>query len=258
MAKKNSGKKNTSTPAPPTKLTPKLNTSAWVSRKENKNREEDEARTDTRDSHPGSTVSASSSSKPATVSRRRLPFGQRLYESDCGSDDDAPEGQSDDDICINDHDGVLYDYNEHFHADESEEDDDETVDRNPSIAYGSSIYAPSQCYKKTFFLGLLQLKKTTRQSSQTSSSMRKKDLCQRVDVLEGKNRKLETTVATLMAEVKKTKEEKELAVATQVVTLPTTPRKDVAIRPVPSKTPTWVVTPLAQRVLKRNMAKRKE
>ncbi|KAF8533224.1 hypothetical protein BDD12DRAFT_899886 [Trichophaea hybrida] len=57
---------------------------------------------------------------------------------------------------------------------------------------------------------------------------------------------------------KNTKEEQKVAAATQVVTPPTTPRKEISIRQAPPKAPTRVVTPLAQQVLKRNMAKRKE
>ncbi|KAF8526773.1 hypothetical protein BDD12DRAFT_811029 [Trichophaea hybrida] len=102
MAKKNKGKKNASAPAPPTKLTPKLDTPAWVLDKEKKDREEEEARIAAMDLHPGSTVSASSSSSkilqsvialPAPYEReglRRLPLEERPYDSDCGSDS-APE-----------------------------------------------------------------------------------------------------------------------------------------------------------------------
>ncbi|KAF8537068.1 hypothetical protein BDD12DRAFT_888563 [Trichophaea hybrida] len=79
-----------------------------------------------------------------------------------------------------------------------------------------------------------------------------KYLRRRVDDLEGKNQKFKTTVEMLLVEAKKAKEEKKLATTPQVVTPPTTPKKDVTIRPVPSKTPTQVVTPLAQQVLKRN------
>jgi hypothetical protein len=78
-----------------------------------------------------------------------------------------------------------------------------------------------------------------------------------VKKLESENRELKTSVDELLVERKKMKEEKAAA-ATQVVTPPTTPRKDIAIRPAPPKTPVRVVTPLAQQVFKRNMAKRKE
>jgi hypothetical protein len=76
--------------------------------KEKKEREEEEARTATRDSRPGSTVSVSSSSSHKTTQAviapsapcereglRRLHFGERRYDINCGSDS-APEWQSED------------------------------------------------------------------------------------------------------------------------------------------------------------------
>jgi len=69
----------------------------------------------------------------------------------------------------------------------------------------------------------------------------------------GSSRQLSKSV-----EKKKAEEERRAVAATQVVTPPTTPRKEITIRPAPPKTPARVVTPLAQQVLKRNMAKRKE
>ncbi|KAF8536776.1 hypothetical protein BDD12DRAFT_889331 [Trichophaea hybrida] len=53
----------------------------------------------------------------------------------------------------------------------------------------------------------------------------------------------------------------QAAAASQVVTPPTTPRKETKIRPVAlpvAPAPKRVATPLAQQVLKRNVAKRKE
>ncbi|KAF8533550.1 hypothetical protein BDD12DRAFT_898574 [Trichophaea hybrida] len=99
MAKKK-GKKNASAPALFTK----------------KHKEEEEARTAGMDLHLGPTVSAPSSTSettktviaPSAEGLRRLPFGERKYDSDCGSDP-APEWESED---------------------EYEEDNDEIVDRN--------------------------------------------------------------------------------------------------------------------------------
>jgi hypothetical protein len=53
------------------------------------------------------------------VNQRRLPFSERLYDITCGSDINAPEGQSDDDMCSNDFRSICSD-NEHFHADEND------------------------------------------------------------------------------------------------------------------------------------------
>ncbi|KAF8544983.1 hypothetical protein BDD12DRAFT_872110 [Trichophaea hybrida] len=101
---RNKGKKkasaSTSAPAPPTMFKPRVHTLAWVLEKIQRDTDEEEARIAAKDSHPEPTVPPSSSSwdkKSATVSRRRLPFGERLYDCDCGSDGDAPEWQSDDD-----------------------------------------------------------------------------------------------------------------------------------------------------------------
>ncbi|KAF8522064.1 hypothetical protein BDD12DRAFT_904839 [Trichophaea hybrida] len=265
MAKKNKGKKN----APPTK----------------KIVEGEGSRTAARDGlHPGSTVPASSSSappKPATVSRRHLHFGERLYDSDCGSENDAPCGQSDDDVDSNDFGSVCSD-NEHFHADKKDmkmdpvgvitEYVEETLQQakncfedsllamhNDTLSQLATQASDSRKNHNELFAraAALEAKVASLERLRAAQTADAKDLRQRVDNQEGRNRKLKTTVETLLVEVKKAKE-KELEAATQVVTPPTTPRKDVAIRPAPPKTPSRAVTPLAQQVYKRNMAKRKE
>ncbi|KAF8533263.1 hypothetical protein BDD12DRAFT_899808 [Trichophaea hybrida] len=249
--KKNKGKKNASAPAPPTK----------------KIVEGEGSRTAARDGlHPGSTVPASSSSappKPATVSRRGLPFGERLYDSDCGSDNDAPCGQSDDDVDSNDFGSVCSD-NEHFHADENDMKMDpvgvitEYVEETLQQAKNFFERQSKNHDELSARAATLEAKVASWERLRVAQTADAKDLRQRVDDLEGRNRMLETTVETQLVEVKKAKQEKELAAATQVVTPPTTPRKDVAIRPASPKTPSRAATPLAQQVLKRNMAKRKE
>ncbi|KAF8537126.1 hypothetical protein BDD12DRAFT_888503 [Trichophaea hybrida] len=234
--------------------------------------------------HPEPTVpSSSSSSKTATVSRRRLPFGERLYESDCGTDNDAPEGQSDDDICINDYDGsVLYDDNEHFHADKSDmkidplgvitEYVEETLQqaksffedsilklRNDTLSQLAERATKDEAYEKRINRWLSDMNSRVHKLEHVleENHAENETLRAQVKKLESENRELKTSVDELLVEGKKRKEEKAAA-ATQVVTPPTTPRKDIAIPPAPPKTPVRVVTPLAQQVLKQNMAKRKE
>ncbi|KAF8540314.1 hypothetical protein BDD12DRAFT_880708 [Trichophaea hybrida] len=266
MAKKNKGKKNASAPAPPTTANSPPGLSAWTA--------------------PLFRASSSSVTPSATViaptqGLRRLPFGERQYDSDCGSE--APEWQSDDDSEQLDH--------EH-------DDDDNDID-------------PVQCLREEYLAGLIMLREeiltrftdvegstetkftntktycavivpntlvpinkdksiqdasitgleakvATLERLRAAQTTDMKNLRQRVDYLEGKNRKLETTVETLLVEVQKVEEGRKLAAATQVVTPPTTPGKEVTFRPVPPKTPSRATTPLAQQVLKRNMAKRKE
>ncbi|KAF8538281.1 hypothetical protein BDD12DRAFT_885531 [Trichophaea hybrida] len=246
------------------------------------NKEEEEARTAAIDLHPGPMVSAPSSSSettkmviaPSAERLWRLPFGQRIYDSDCGSDP-APECDSED---------------------EYEQDEDQIIDRNPVDCLSEEFlcsYAmlrddilsqfarlekanltkfenkthdakvrlhhalvPLHTLEKT--ITALQAKVPSLEQLRVLQTADRKDIRQRVDDLQRKNLKLETTAKTLMVEVQKVKEERELAAATQAVTPPTTPRKTVAIQPAPPKTPTREVTPLAQQVSKRNMAKRKE
>ncbi|KAF8536372.1 hypothetical protein BDD12DRAFT_890324 [Trichophaea hybrida] len=65
-------------------------------------------------------------------------------------------------------------------------------------------------------------------------------------------------VEKLFVDGENAEEERKLVAAIQIVTPPTTPRKEVTIRLAPPKTLLRVATPLAQEVLKRNLAKRKE
>ncbi|KAF8539129.1 hypothetical protein BDD12DRAFT_883095 [Trichophaea hybrida] len=210
MAKKNKGKKNTSAPAPPTK----------------KIVEGEGSRTAARDSlHPGSTVPASSSSAPpksATVSRRRLHFGQHLYDSNCGSHNEALCGQSDDDMDSNNFGSVCLD-NELFNADKND------MKMDPIGVITEYIEETLQQAKNFFEDSLLAMcNNTLSQLAMQASNSRKnhnelstrgatletkvasleqlrvaqtadaKDLRQRVDNLQGRNRKLETTVEMLL------------------------------------------------------------
>ncbi|KAF8538996.1 hypothetical protein BDD12DRAFT_839996 [Trichophaea hybrida] len=98
---RNKGKKQASAPTPPKPYTTRVHIPAWVLEKEKKDRKEEEARIVARDSHPAPTTPSSSSSSDAktvsdrpTQGLRRLQFGEREYDSDCGSEFSGPE-QSD-------------------------------------------------------------------------------------------------------------------------------------------------------------------
>ncbi|KAF8543178.1 hypothetical protein BDD12DRAFT_874960 [Trichophaea hybrida] len=82
----------------------------------------------------------------ATQGLRRLPFGERKYDSDCGS---LPESQSDDDNSDNGYD----DDNEHFHADE----DDYKMDLIGIIS--EFVEEPLQTMREKFQSSLHKLEK---------------------------------------------------------------------------------------------------
>ncbi|KAF8534857.1 hypothetical protein BDD12DRAFT_894868 [Trichophaea hybrida] len=240
-------------------------------------------------SKKGQETQASSSAPPPHMEEVEVRIAAKKAQHpeptvpDCGSDDDAPEGQSDDDICINNYDGsVLYDDHEHFHADESDmkidplgvitEYDEETLQqakrlfedsilklRNDALSQLAERASKDEAYQKRINRRLSDMNSRVHKHEHVlgEDHAENETLRAQVEKLESENRELITSVSELLVEGKKMKEEKAAA-ATQVVTPPTTPRQDIAIRPAPPKTPIQVVTPLAQPVLKRNMAKRTE
>ncbi|KAF8538747.1 hypothetical protein BDD12DRAFT_884280 [Trichophaea hybrida] len=237
---------STSAPAPLTKFTPRVYTPAWVLERIKRDTEEEEARIAAKHSHPEPTVSPSSSSldkKPATVSPRRLPF---------------EDGFQSREAIMSDMDG----YNYQVHEMQMIKDDVESTLKklqNDILSQLAVQASDSGKYYDEFFarVATLETKDVTLERLREAQMADAKNLRQWVDDLEGKNRKLETVVKKLLVDGKKAEEERKLAVVTQVVTPPTTPQKEITIRPAPPKTLLRVATSLAQQVLKRNLAKRK-
>ncbi|KAF8541794.1 hypothetical protein BDD12DRAFT_878004 [Trichophaea hybrida] len=198
---------STSAPAPPTKFTPRVHTPAWVLEKIKRDTEEDEPRIAAKGLHPESTVSPSSSSdkKPAIVSRRHLAFGESLYGSDCRSDGDAAEWQSDDDsnedgfqseeAIVSGMDG--YDYQ--VHEMQMIKDDVESTLKKLQNDILSQLAVQASDGRKhydEFFaqVATIEAKVVSLKRLREAQMADAKNLRQRVADLEGKNRKLETVV----------------------------------------------------------------
>ncbi|KAF8542429.1 hypothetical protein BDD12DRAFT_876467 [Trichophaea hybrida] len=239
-------------------------------------REKAETETVAKDSYPVPSASFSAASpKPATVTERpvtpegyatqgqqRLAFGERKYDSDDGSALSEPKSE--------------YEYN----SDDFMEGDSIPTDAFSLVQALREEFETSLHSVEAKLLAKLdviprKVGESQRQNEKTMIEMEMKlrsaekilikNVCDisslqaQVEKLENENRELKTSVEEQLAEGKKAKEEqKATPAAAQIVTPPTTPRKEIAIRSAPPDTPTRVVTPLAQQVLKRNMAKRKE
>ncbi|KAF8531071.1 hypothetical protein BDD12DRAFT_903410 [Trichophaea hybrida] len=141
--------------------------------------------------------------KPATVierptqGQRRLAFGERKYVTDCGSELSEPaQPESDND----------YDY------EEDKEDDGLKALATDPFTQIQMLREEFECSLFTVQTELLaKIAIVPSKIKEAAQTVDAKDLRRRVDDLEGKNRKLETTVETLLVEAKKAKEEKKLA-----------------------------------------------
>ncbi|KAF8533214.1 hypothetical protein BDD12DRAFT_899918 [Trichophaea hybrida] len=221
-------------------------------------REKAETETVAKDSHPVPSASFSAASpKPATVTERPV-----TPKRDNGSAPSEPESE--------------YEYN----SDDFMEDDSIPTDAFSLVQalreeFETSLYSVEAKLLAKLDVIPRKVGESQRQNEKTMIEMEMKlrsaekiliknvsditTLRAQVEKLENDNRELKTSIEEILAEGKKAKEEqKAMPAATQVVTPPTTPRKEIAIWSAPPKTPTQVVTLLAQQVLERNMAKWKE
>jgi hypothetical protein len=210
-------------------------------------KEEEEARIAARDLHPGSTVSASSPSKliqteiatPASYEReglRRLPFGERRYNRNCGSDS-APVWES-----------------EHEDDNDHEDDGDMVYNLDPVNFLGEEYLCSFSMLQVKVNSRFAELERVNKNKFQNERHNAKVDLHnafvhvhtlqKQVDNLVSENQKLKATVKELTTGLESEREERTAAATVHVVTPPTTPTKEITIRPTSPRAPTRVVTQL--------------